>query len=127
MKIKLKSKKFVCFIIVFLVIISAIVYKLHSIPTDIKIATGRISGGYYNFGLKYQKLLDNQLNIELISTAGSIAVLEKLRTGKADFGLVQGGVADKEKYANLKSIGSLFYEPIWFFIEKLKNLFTSVI
>jgi TRAP transporter TAXI family solute receptor len=84
-----------------------------------KIATGRENGGYHNFALEYQKeLAKDDFHLDIIPTAGSIEVLEKISTGEVLFGLVQGGVAKKGNYRNIKSLGSLFYEPIWFFHRK---------
>lgn len=123
MKTQSKRKKFLWLIIaVFVIIFTSIYEMLNSIPTDIKIATGRESGGYYGFARQYQDLLADQIHTVLIPTAGSMAVLEKLRKGEVEFGLVQGGVADKDKYAKLKSMGSLFYEPIWFFHRKTEDI-----
>lgn len=121
---KIKSNYIlISLIILVLAISSTIVYKdLQSIPTDIKIATGRKTGGYYYFANQYKNLLADKFQIDIIPTAGSIAVLEKLKKGEVDLGLVQGGVADKEKYTEFKSIASLFYEPIWFFHRKTDKI-----
>jgi TRAP transporter TAXI family solute receptor len=97
-------------------------------PKEIGIATGREGGGYYKFSLQYQKLIAKEgfeLNIQ--PTAGSIEVLQKLKSGEVSVGLVQGGTAKEvEGVEGLQSLASLFYEPVWVFHRKdlpIKNLF----
>jgi len=88
-------------------------------PADIRIATGREGGGYHKFALKYQKLLaEEQFNLEIIPTAGSIEVLKLLKSGQATIGLVQGGTGKTVLPEGLESIASLFYEPLWIFHRK---------
>lgn len=89
MKEKIKMK-FIWLVIAVLVTIFIVhAYKeFYSTPADIKIATGREGGGYYHFASKYKELLGYEIHTDLIPTAGSVAVLEKLRKGEVDFGLV---------------------------------------
>ncbi len=88
-------------------------------PQEVSIATGREGGGYHTFALNYQKHLAEeqfQLNIQL--TAGSIEVLKKLKSGEVDLGIVQGGTGKTVSPEGLQSLGSLFYEPLWVFHRK---------
>jgi uncharacterized protein len=96
-------------------------------PNEFSIATGREGGGYHTFALKYQKrLAQEHIRLNIQPTAGSIEVLEQLKSGKVSVGLVQGGTAKTVSSDELKSIASLFYEPLWVFHRKehpLKYLF----
>ncbi len=96
-------------------------------PNGIRIATGREGGGYHTFALKYQKLLAKEhFQLDIQPTAGSIEVLELLKSGEVSVGLVQGGTGKTVSSEGLKSIASLFYEPLWVFHRKdqpLKYLF----
>jgi TRAP transporter TAXI family solute receptor len=114
--------------IIFLSFLTAYQFVDPPPPKEISIATGREGGGYYKFSLQYQKQLAEQgFHLEIQSTAGSIEVLQKLKSGEASIGLVQGGTAKEvEGIEGLQSLASLFYEPVWVFHRKdqpIKYLF----
>lgn len=80
------------------------------------IATGRASGVYYQYALKYKKLLEQEdISVTIKETAGSAEVLKLLRAKKVDIGFVQGGVATQQDKDQLKSLFSIYVEPIWIF------------
>ncbi|MDM8561783.1 TAXI family TRAP transporter solute-binding subunit [Candidatus Marithioploca araucensis] len=88
-------------------------------PDEIRIAIGREGGGYHTFALEYQKLLKaEEFKLDIQQTAGSIEVLQQLKSGKVSVGLVQGGTGKEVPSEGLQSLGSLFYEPIWVFYRK---------
>jgi len=88
-------------------------------PDEIRIATGREGGGYHTFALEYQKrLADEQFQLDIQPTAGSIEVLKQLKSGEVSVGLVQGGTAKAVSTEGLQSLASLFYEPVWVFYRK---------
>jgi hypothetical protein len=87
-------------------------------PRHVTLATGPAGSAYAEFGKRYATALKaNGIEVELKPTDGSQDNLQLLRSGGADAGFVRGGsaepVADEE--AGLSSLGSLFYEPLWFF------------
>ena len=80
------------------------------------IATGRVSGVYYQYAKRYKALLEQEgISVTIQETAGSAEVLKLLRTKQIDIGFVQGGVATQEDKAELKSLCSIYIEPVWFF------------
>jgi TRAP transporter TAXI family solute receptor len=92
-------------------------------PTEARIATGRVGGGYHTFVLEYQKRLANeQFQLDIQPTAGSIEVLKRLKSGEVSIGLVQGGTGNTRSSEGLQSLGSLFYEPLWVFHRKNQPL-----
>src|SRR5215204_1370529 len=98
--------------------IAAAVYFVASYrpPRDFIFATGREGGAYYSYALDYQKrLADTGYTMNLLPTAGSVAILEAINAGTADVGFVQGGTAGNIDTSNLVSLGSVFYEPLWIF------------
>jgi TRAP transporter TAXI family solute receptor len=105
--------------VVILVIISLVIayqFVEPAPPKTIRIATGRIGGGYHTFALKYKELLaKDNFQLEIVPTAGSIEVLQRLKSGDVSVGLVQGGTGNSVSPDGLKSLGSLFYEPLWVF------------
>jgi TRAP transporter TAXI family solute receptor len=87
-------------------------------PRRVTLATGPAGSAYAEFGKRYANALKvNGIEVELKSTDGSQDNLQLLRSGEADVAFVRGGSADpvKDEEAGLTSLGSLFYEPLWFF------------
>ncbi|MCW8889971.1 MAG: TAXI family TRAP transporter solute-binding subunit [Sedimenticola sp.] len=89
-------------------------------PDSIRIATGQKEGAYYLFGQQYQeRLKQEKIELEVLNTAGSIENIQRLISGEVAVALVQGGTtshAEAEK--GLRSLGSLYFEPIWVFHRK---------
>jgi TRAP transporter TAXI family solute receptor len=88
-------------------------------PDHFAFATGRPGGAYYKFSEQYQELLAKQrVDLQLISTAGSVESLDKLRRGEVDAALVQGATSIPGDEKQLSSVASVFYEPLWVFFRK---------
>jgi len=86
-------------------------------PSSITMATGPEGGGYHEIGKQYQVLLARKgVKLKLVPTAGSLENLKLLRDPRSgvNVGLVQGGSVG-EQPAELESLGTLFYEPLWIF------------
>ena len=107
--------------VVFLVIgllIAAYWYLDPQPPKRVTLATGPAGSAYANFGERYAAALRaNGITVALQPTSGSSENLQLLRSGDADVAFVRGGSADPvaDEEAGLSSLGSLFYEPLWFF------------
>ncbi len=87
-------------------------------PKHVSLATGPAGSAYAEFGKRYAAALQPYgITVELKPTDGSLENLQQLRAGTADVGFVRGGSADpvKDEEAGLTSLGSLFFEPLWFF------------
>lgn len=86
-------------------------------PEQIRLATGQPDGAYYLFGQQYQKrLLEEEVRLELLTSAGSLDNIGRLVRGEAEAALVQGGTTgNTAAEADLLSLGSLYFEPIWLF------------
>lgn len=88
-------------------------------PKTITMATGSPGGAYFAYGERYKNLLDvHDVEVELISTAGSIENLRMLQDGDVDVALLQGGTAIPADADWLRTLGGLFYEPFWVFARK---------
>lgn len=97
-------------------------------PKTITMATGSVHNMYHHFAMQYQQALKQQgIELKLIPTKGSVDNLQLLNSGKVDIALVQSGI-NPEPETELKSLGSLYYEPLWLFtkadlsINKLSEL-----
>jgi TRAP transporter TAXI family solute receptor len=87
-------------------------------PKHVTLATGPTGSAYAQFGKHYAATLKaSGIEVELKATSGSSENLQLLRSGGADVGFVRGGSADPvaDEEAGIKSLGSLFFEPLWLF------------
>nr|WP_093161405.1 TAXI family TRAP transporter solute-binding subunit [Variovorax sp. YR216] len=87
-------------------------------PKQVTLATGPSGSAYAEFGKRYAAALKaNGIEVIQKPTDGSLDNLQLLRKHEADVGFVRGGSADpvKDEEAGLTSLGSLFFEPLWFF------------
>ncbi len=86
-------------------------------PKKIVMATGEKTGAYYKFADRYrQELAKKGIEVEIKATTGSLENIDLLLQGKADVAFVQGGTGKDGE--NLLSLGSLYYEPVWIFLNR---------
>jgi TRAP-type uncharacterized transport system substrate-binding protein len=93
-------------------------------PKHVVLATGVDQGAYSEFGKRYAALLaKHNIRVELRATQGAaenLALLRKADSG-IDLAFVQGGADEVERRGDepvdtgLRSLGSMFYEPVWLF------------
>ncbi len=97
-------------------------------PDEITLAAGTKNGNYYRSALNYREAFAKHgITVNILETSGAIENLELVKTDKADLALVQSGLqadtVSEETPLNYKSLGSLYYEPLWVFSkESLPNL-----
>src|SRR5690242_9821203 len=88
-------------------------------PRHIVMATGAPDGVYYYYGRIYHELMAREgIEVTLVQTAGSIANIDLLNQGKVDVAFIQGGTRADEGDTPLRSLASLYFEPIWVFVRK---------
>jgi TRAP-type uncharacterized transport system substrate-binding protein len=96
----------------------AIKYVNPAPPRKFIIATGDGEGDYQNFAKQYQDLIKEE-GIQVITkpTRGAMDNVNLLLDEKSDVDVafVQDGLVSGDKTANLISLGSLYYEPLWIF------------
>jgi len=85
-------------------------------PRQMTLSSGAAGGAYESFALKYKDVLA-RYDIELIiqPSAGAIENLELLRKGETEAAFIQGGSADANPEETIRSLGNLYYEPLWVF------------
>ena len=87
-------------------------------PRMIVMATGPEGGSYYKLGERYRAVLSEAgVEVRLIPTAGSqenLALLLDPRSG-VSVALMQGGIVRAADSSKLESLGTVFYEPLWWF------------
>ncbi len=101
-------------------------------PKSITIATGSEAGAYYAYAQQYKKLLAKEgIELNIISTSGSIDNIQRLKAGAVDLAFVQSGTG--QDYKNdvtdagqaLVSLASLYYEPLWLFMPASQTAFKA--
>jgi TRAP-type uncharacterized transport system substrate-binding protein len=87
-------------------------------PRTVTMATGPEGGGYHEMGKRYRDLLAQQgIELRLLPTAGALENLARLRDprSRVGLGLLQSGITSGLESPDLESLGTVFYEPLWFF------------
>ncbi len=97
-------------------------------PKRLVIATGPEQSAFAEFGKRYAAELETYgIEVELRATRGSLDNLTALRDADRDIdvGFVQGGSSESARTVDedtsgvpLVSLGSLFFEPVWFFYRE---------
>ena len=87
-------------------------------PHRIVMATGPEGSAYEENGKRYRTALAKAgVEVQLRSTAGSVETAALLRDPHSgvSVGLMQGGVVGAANTAGLESLGTVAYEPLWWF------------
>lgn len=85
-------------------------------PKTVTIATGAKDGSYAAYGRRYKPILArNGITLKVRYTAGAKENIDLLNDPKSGVSIafVQGGIGDPFGAPHLRSIASLFYEPVW--------------
>jgi TRAP transporter TAXI family solute receptor len=85
-------------------------------PKTITIATGMKGGAYAEYGARYKTILARTgVTLKLRHTAGAKENIDLLNNPKSgiDVAFVQGGIGDPYGAPDLRSVASIFYEPVW--------------
>ncbi|MGZ9257161.1 MAG: TAXI family TRAP transporter solute-binding subunit, partial [Candidatus Binatia bacterium] len=80
--------------------------------------SGPEGGAYHLFAQRYRAHLEREnITITLKPSAGSIENLQRLRSAGSDVevGLVQAGLGSGDTAVELRSLGAVYYEPLWLF------------
>jgi uncharacterized protein len=92
-------------------------------PRHIVIATAQEGGAYFLFGIRYQALLAREgIDVTVRPTSGSLENIHLLKKGEADVAFVQGGTGATVNAQGLRSLASLYYEPIWVLVRKRSGI-----
>jgi uncharacterized protein len=115
--------------IVVLGVIVALLFVEPPPPKKVKIAGGAEGGVYAGVAVAYADALrEKDIEVEVLTTQGSVDNLDKIKTKQADIGIVQTGLAADLGADGVRSIGAVFYEPLWVFhragvrIEELQDV-----
>ena len=87
-------------------------------PDRVAMSTGAPDGGYHMFAQRYKEILARDgVTVDLHISAGSQENVSRLLDEKSDVevGFFQGGSAFATNAPSLRSLGSIYYEPLWVF------------
>ena len=90
-------------------------------PHQIVMVTGPEGDAYYEVGKRYRAALAKaDVEVRLVPTAGSVENLAMLRDPRsgASVALIQGGIPGAGDTSGLESLGTVFYEPLWWFHKR---------
>jgi TRAP-type uncharacterized transport system substrate-binding protein len=90
-------------------------------PHRILMATGPEGDSYHEIGERYRAALAREnVDVQLVATAGSVDNLALLREPHSGVtvALIEGGIPDAGASAELESLGTVFYEPLWWFHQR---------
>src|SRR3974390_1177963 len=90
-------------------------------PHRIVMATGPEGDAYYQVGERYRAALAREnVEVQLVATAGSVDNLALLRDphSPASVALSEGGIPGAGYVTGLESLGTVFYEPLWWFQKR---------
>jgi TRAP-type uncharacterized transport system substrate-binding protein len=102
-----------------MLLLAAGVYVVKTLPPHkIVMATGAQGGAYYELGIRYREILAQAgVEAQLLTTSGATENLTRLRDPRSgvDIGFIQGGTTTQKESPGVESLGTLFYDPLWFF------------
>lgn len=103
-------------------VVVAVVLAFHFVkpapPDRVVMAAGAVDSGYYMFAQRYKEILARDgVTVDLRVTAGSQENVSRLLDDQSDVevGFFQSGSAFAANAPNLRSLGSIYYEPLWVF------------
>lgn len=112
-----KSWLFLAIAGVVAIFLGAGVYIFNTMPPrNVVMATGAVGGANYELGIRYREILSQSgVKLQLLPTTGGLENLARLRKATVDVGFIQGGTTAVDDSADVESLGTIFYEPLWFF------------
>jgi len=87
-------------------------------PRTVVMTTGSAGSAYSEVADRYREILARDgVELRLMPSAGAVENLNRLNDPRSNVsvGFVQGGIANEKKSPELVSLGTVFYEPLWFF------------
>lgn len=90
-------------------------------PRTVTMVTGPPGGAYHEYGELYREALAKEgFELKLLPTTGAVDNLARLNdpSSGVSIGFVQGGLTTEAASPGLESLGTIFYEPLWFFCRE---------
>lgn len=105
--------------VVALIAVAAVVIPRAQPPRSFTIVTGLQNSASYKAAQNYQRIArDNDFYVKIIPVEDSVRRLDMLLSGEAQVGFIPGGVATGLKTDELRTLASVYYEPLWIFYRR---------
>jgi TRAP-type uncharacterized transport system substrate-binding protein len=91
-------------------------------PRTVVMATGPEGSAYHVFGKQYRDILARSgVEVRLLPTVGAMENLALMKDPRSnvDVGFLQSGTMSGKDSPGLESLGTIFYEPMWFFYRDI--------
>jgi TRAP-type uncharacterized transport system substrate-binding protein len=105
-------------ILILLAIAATIVWLGPLPPRVVVMTTGAPGSDYDALGRRYQQILKRSgVQLRLMPSAGAVENLARLNDPRSAVmvGFAQGGLTSEAKSPGLVSLGTMFFQPMWFF------------
>ena len=123
-----KSVRLYIFITLAALVLSILIFRIVAPPPpkSITFASGAAGGAYALTAEKYAETFANKgMKMTVVESTGSGDNLAMLKAGKVQAAIVQGGVAETSDGEGLRSLGAIFYEPLWVFYRRDTGIMES--
>src|SRR5262252_7750369 len=87
-------------------------------PHTVTMATDPEGSVSAELGMRYREFLARQgIELRLVPSAGAVENVARLRDpdSRISIAIIPGGIIDPKQATGLVSLGTLFYEPVWWF------------
>ena len=101
---------------------AAVVLLQPAPPRTVVMTTGPEGSAFAEFGAQYRQILAREgFELRLMPSAGAVENLERLHDPRAgvSVGFVQGGIPDTGQSGDLSTLGTVSYQPLWFFYRDI--------
>ena len=105
-------------VLIVIAIVATIAYLGPFPPRVVVMTTGTPGSDYEEYARRYQSILARAgVELRLMPSAGALENLQRLNDPRSgvSVGFVAGGLTSHTRSSDLLSLGTLFYEPFWFF------------
>jgi len=92
-------------------------------PRTVVMTTGSAGSAYSEVAERYREILARDgVQLRLIPSAGAVENLHRLSDPHSgvSVGFIRGGITNARKSPELVSLGTVFYEPLWFFYRDVQ-------
>jgi TRAP transporter TAXI family solute receptor len=107
--------------LILLAIVATVVWLGPLPPKVVLMSTGTPGSDDDLYGREYQAILKRAgVQLRLVPSSGPIDNLKRLNDPRSGVmvALVQGGLTSEAQSPGLESLGTVFYEPFWFFLHR---------
>jgi TRAP transporter TAXI family solute receptor len=107
--------------LILLAIVGTVVWLGPLPPRVVLMSTGTSGSDYDVYGREYQAILKRAgVQLRLAPSSGPIDNLKRLNDPRSGVmvAFVQGGLTSEAQSPELESLGTVFYEPFWFFLHR---------